>query len=95
MSDPATYYRYIEPPVGNAKPPSNYQREAYDYAGFIIARVENPDYLHYRILTSDWGLPPLELRSSFTDKLRAEKHLTDWWDRENKKKEAALAAKTK
>lgn len=87
----ASYYKYVAP-VSPQYPPSSFQLEAFEYRGFLIKRVDNPDHLHWQIRTKENGLPPLELRSSFTGKQRAMACLDDWWKREDKLKELAEAA---
>jgi hypothetical protein len=85
------YYKYTEPSAPHP-PSSRYQLDAFEYRGFLLARVSS-EFTHWKITALEGGSPPRILQGTFTTKTRAMAHVDDFWLQEEKNKAAAREGK--
>ena len=83
------YYRTIEQVETGYQPP-NTELFAFEYKGFRVTK-ESSEYNHWGIRTKENGIPPVPLRSLFTNKTLAMGRIDDFW----KNKEAEALANNK
>ncbi|MCK1653059.1 hypothetical protein IVA88_16700 [Bradyrhizobium sp. 149] len=80
-----TYWKYEEPTA--AYPPGYYQNIGEEYRNFIIMR--EGEHLLYTIKTKENGKPPIPLRSSFTNKVKAMECIDKFLEQEASNRAAA------
>ena len=88
MTDVTKYYKAVERHLGS-QIPKDAELVAEEYRGFLISRADS-EYLLWKIETKEGGLPPLDLRSLFTTKGKAQTHIDSWWKHEDER-ELAIA----
>lgn len=84
MTDLTQYYKAVVPQASSNPAPVGVEVVAEEYRGFLISRADT-EYLLYRVETKEGGMPPLDLRGSFTTKSKAQEHVDRWWTNEEKR----------
>jgi len=79
MTDLNKYFKTVENQASSKPVPFGAELVAEEYRGFLISRA-GTDYLLYAIETKEGGVPPLDLRGSFTTKSKAQAHIDYWCD---------------